>query len=84
MTLSQIFQKLPQFQKAQGLENENSPLYQVQKTMICSSVVLVQLQGQRHLCRHPLLNTRMQRQDKEYVASCLQRCQLCCECKNKI
>jgi len=25
----------------------------------------------------------MQRQDKAYVASCQQRCQLCCECNAK-
>jgi len=38
--------------------------YQVQKTMICSSMVLVQLQVHRYLCRHARLGTRMQRQDK--------------------
>jgi len=26
----------------------------------------------------------MQRQEKAYVASCLQGWQLCCQCKNKI
>ena len=30
--------------------------YQVQKTMICSSMVLVPLQGHRHPCRHILLH----------------------------
>jgi len=36
--------------------------------MICCSMVLVQLQRHRHLCRHARLDTRMQRQDKAYVA----------------
>ena len=37
--------------------------------MICTSMVLVQLQGHRHLCRHAILDTEMQRQDEAYVAT---------------